>query len=78
MQTNDLKYNLIDKLISIRDVSILKKINDLIGSVDISTPVFKVTDNQRKMLIQSEEDILKGNTISEEELNSEEDKWLSE
>ena len=78
MQTNDLKYNLIDKLISIRDVSILKKINDLIGSVDISTPVFKVTDNQRKMLIQSEEDLLKGNTISDDELNSEEDKWLSE
>jgi hypothetical protein len=78
MQTNDLKYNLIDKLISIRDVSILKKINDLIGSVDISTPVFKVTDNQRKMLIKSEEDILKGNTISDDELNSEEDKWLSE
>lgn len=76
MQVNDLKYNLIDKLISVRDLNILQKINDLIGNVDIDKPVFKVSDDQRQMLMKSE-DICKGNVISDDDLNAEEDKWLN-
>jgi hypothetical protein len=78
MQVNDLKYNLLDKLISVRDISVLQKINDLIGSVDINTPIFKTTDSQRQMLTKSEEDIANGNMISDDELNEEEDRWLNE
>jgi hypothetical protein len=77
MQVNDLKYNLIDKLISVRDLNILQKINDLIGNVDINKPVFKVSNAQRQMLTKSEEDIHKGNVISDDDLNAEEDKWLN-
>jgi hypothetical protein len=77
MQVNDLKYNLIDKLISVRDLNVLQKINDLIGNVDINKPVFKVSEAQRKMLMKSEEDIHKGNVISDDDLNAEEDKWLN-
>jgi hypothetical protein len=77
MQANDLKYNLLDKLISVRDLDTLKKIDDLIGNIDINKPVFKVTDAQKQMLIKSEEDIRKGNIISDDELNAEEDLWLN-
>ena len=77
MQVNDLKYNLIDKLISVRDLNILQKINDLIGNVDINKPVFKVSNAQRQMLTKSEEDIHKGNVTSDDDLNAEEDKWLN-
>jgi hypothetical protein len=77
VQVNDLKYNLLDKLISVRDVSVLQKINDLIGDVDINTPVFKATDGQRQMLTKSEDDIANGNTISDDDLNEEEDRWLN-
>jgi len=77
MQVNDLKYNLIDKLISVRDLNILQKINDLIGNVDVNNPVFKVSDAQRQMLTKSEDDIHKGNVISDDDLNAEEDKWLN-
>ena len=77
MQVNDLKYNLIDKLISVRDLNILQKINDLIGNVDINKSVFKVSDAQRQMLMKSEEDIHKGNVISDDDLNAEEDTWLN-
>jgi hypothetical protein len=56
----------------------LQKINDLIGSVDINTPIFKTTDSQRQMLTKSEEDIANGNMISDDELNEEEDRWLNE
>ena len=77
MQVNDLKYNLVDKLISVRDINILQKINDLIGGVDINSPVFKVTDAQKQMLMKSEEDIRNGNVISDDDLNAEEDQWLN-
>ena len=78
MQVNDLKYTLLDKLISVRDINVLQKINDLIGGVDINSPVFKVTDAQKQMLMKSEEDIRNGNVISDDELNAEEDRWLNE
>jgi hypothetical protein len=77
MQVNDLKFNLLDKLISVRDISVLQKINDLIGGVDINSPVFKVTDAQRQMLMKSEEDIRNRNVISDDDLNAEEDLWLN-
>lgn len=72
----DLTYTLIDKLISVQDKSILKKINDIIGNVDLEKKVFKVSHAQRQMLMKSEEDIRKGNFITDEELNCEEEKWL--
>ena len=78
MQVSDLKYNLLDKLISIQDISLLEKVNDLIGDVDVNTPVFKISQDQKNMLMKSEEDILNGNFITDQELNEEEDKWLSE
>jgi hypothetical protein len=77
MQANNLKYTLLDKLISIRDISILEKVNNLLGNVDINKPVFKVTDAQKQMLMKSEEDIRNGNVISDDELNAEEDQWLN-
>jgi hypothetical protein len=77
MQVNDLKFNLLDKLISVRDIDILQKINDLIGSVDLNNPIFKVTDAQKQMLMKSEEDIRNGNVISNDDLNAEEDQWLN-
>lgn len=77
MQDVNLKYNLLDKLISIQDSSLLEKVNELIGNVDINKPVFKTTVNQKRMLAKSEEDIFNGNLLSDEELNEDEDKWLN-
>ena len=77
MQANNLKYTLLDKLISIQDIKLLEKVNAIIGNVDINASVFKITENQKSMLLKSEEDIEKGNFISDDELNEEEDKWLN-
>jgi hypothetical protein len=77
LQAAELKYNLVDKLIAVRDINILQKINDLIGDIDADAPVFKTTIAQREMLAHSEEDIRNGRVISDEDLNAEEDKWLS-
>ena len=77
MQVNDLKYSLLDKLISIRDIGLLEKIDNLIGDVDVNKSVFRTTDRQKQMLMESEQDIRKGNLISNDDLNVEEDQWLN-
>jgi hypothetical protein len=77
MQVNNLKYSLLDKLISIRDIGLLEKIDNLIGNVDVNKSVFRTTERQRQMLMESEEDIRKGNLISNDDLNAEEDQWLN-
>ncbi len=77
MEANNLRYNLLDKLISIRDSNVLQKINDLIGSIDLEETEIKVTDAQQQMLMKSEEDIRNGETIANEDLNQEENKWLN-
>ncbi len=77
MEANNLRYRLLDKLISIRDNTIWQKINDLIGNIDIEKTEIKITDAQKQMLMNSEEDISKGNIISDEDVNAEENKWLN-
>ena len=77
MEANNLRYRLLDKLISIRDNNVWQKINDLIGNIDIEKTEIKVTDAQKQMLMNSEDDIRKGNTIRDEDLNEEENKWLN-
>ena len=77
MQADNLKFSLLDKLISVRDLSLLEKVDSLLGNVDINQPIFKVTDAQKQMLKKSEDDIHKGNLISDDELNAEEDKLLN-
>ncbi len=77
MQTENLKYNLIDKLISVTDIAILQKISDLIGNIETETTPIILSEKQNEMLRQSEEDILNGRTISDVQLNAEEDEWLN-
>ena len=78
MEVDNLKYDLLDKLISIEDHHLLEKVNDLIGDVDINKVPFKTTKDQKNMFLKSEEDIRNEDFISDEELNEEEDKWLNE
>ncbi|MFT4204958.1 MAG: hypothetical protein QM610_13730 [Chitinophagaceae bacterium] len=73
-----LKYSLLDKLVSIKDEKLLKKINALIGDVNLDNSLFRVSQKQKMMLKDSEMDIKHGFTITDEALNAEEDAWLNE
>jgi hypothetical protein len=77
MEANNLRYSLLDKLISIRDNNVWQKINELLSGIDIEKTELKTTEAQKQMLMNSEDDIRKGNIISDDELNEEEDKWLN-
>ncbi len=76
MQVENLKHTLLDKLISVDDISLLNKINDLINTVDLNKSVFAISEKQHVMLSQSEDDIISGKLITNDKLNLAEDKWL--
>lgn len=51
--------------------------NEFINNLNGDKSIFKILEDQKKMLIESEEDIANGNFITDEELNEDEDKWLN-
>lgn len=78
MTTQQIKFNLIDKLIAINDADVINKIQKLLATTKVETSeTFHLTNAQIKMLKASEEDIKKGRVISDKQLNEEEDKWLN-
>ncbi|MDQ6762665.1 MAG: hypothetical protein M3015_08560 [Bacteroidota bacterium] len=78
MESNNLQYNILDKLASVSDASILQKIDDLLETVDLGNTKIKLTDAQNKMLMSSEEDVRNGKITTDEDLIEEENKWLNE
>ena len=78
METGTLKYNILDKIISIDDDLLLQKIDEIIGNSSPSSNPLKLSQAQEKMLMESELDIVKGNLLSDEEVNNEEALWLKE
>ncbi len=78
MQVDNLKYSILDKLILVNDKDLLKKINDLIGDINLENAPIKVSDAQRQMLLNSEQDILNKNLLSDQDVNEEEEQWLKE
>ena len=76
--TEQIRNNLIDKLISIKNKDILSAVDRLLEVSVKEEDVYKVSEDQRKALQASEMDIANGRLISDEDLNSEEDEWLRE
>lgn len=76
--TEQIRNNLIDKLISIKNKELLSAVDRLLEVSVKEEDVYKVSDDQRKALQASEMDITNGRLISDEDLNNEEDEWLRE
>ena len=74
--TEQIRNNLIDKLITIKNKDILSAVDRLLEVSVKEEDVYKVSEVQRKALQASEMDIANGRLISDEELNNEEDEWL--
>ena len=75
--TDQIRNNLIDKLMSIGNKDILSAIDRLLESTVKEKDVYKVSDQQRLILQASELDIRNGKFISDDDLNKEEDQWLN-
>ena len=78
MNNNEIKYKVLDKLMSVEDNALLVKIDALIGDINVDEKDLIVSKAQLKMLRSSEVDLKNNQIITEEDLNLEEDKWLSE
>lgn len=77
MNTVDLlRDRLIDKLLTIHDKELLEAPDKILVSKTATLEKVKISPAQRRMLEMSEDDIKHGRIISQEEMDSEDMKWL--
>ncbi|MFZ6050576.1 hypothetical protein [Halocola ammonii] len=73
-----IRNRIIDKLLAVSNPEFLKALDLLISSKTETDKKVELTPAQKRMLLLSEEDIAKGNLISQEEIDKEDLKWLEE
>ena len=71
-----IRNSLIDKIISIRDKEILEAIDKLVSLS--ASDIVELTNEQKKMLQMSEDDIENGQLISQDQMNKHNLEWLNE
>jgi len=76
MSTVELRHYIIEKLSHIEDASFLKALKTIVES-KVNEGVYKLSDFQKKRVISAREQLKKGQTISDNDLNKEIDQWLS-
>lgn len=72
-----IRNGLIDKIISIRDKDFLEALDKLISSSGSESDIVKLTDDQKKMLQMSEDDIKNGRLISQDKMDKRNLEWLN-
>jgi hypothetical protein len=75
MSTVELRHYIIEKLSHIEDASFLKALKTIVES-KVNEGVYKLSDFQKKRVISAREQLKKGQTISNNDLNKEIDQWL--
>ena len=78
MSTTQLRNLAMNKIFGIEDENFLKAINVILDTQTSSSFVFKLSKKLKKDIQKSQEQIARGEFISNEELEKEEDKWLNE
>ena len=74
--TTDIRNQVIDQLLSINDADYLRALSVMIKNSRVQTEVVPLTEEQKIMLVMSEEDIKAGRTIDQLTLNERELQWL--
>jgi predicted transcriptional regulator len=77
MSTLELKLEIFDKLKSVEDESLLKKIMDLLKTAD-QNKIYPLNEYELDLVKEGEEDIKAGRVISQEQLDKEDLEWLSQ
>ena len=72
----DIRNQVIDQLMAIKDAGYLRALSDMINSSHVQEEVVPLTEEQKIMLLMSEEDIKAGRTIDQLTLNERELEWL--
>ena len=74
----EIKHRLIDKILSSKNESLLERIDRLMESSISEEDEVPLTEEQKRMLKMSDEDIDEGETITQSELNRDDLEWLRE
>jgi predicted transcriptional regulator len=77
MTTIELKDILIHKIASINDKSFLAAMNTIIDTKSEKL-IYKTTPEQRQRIKEGQEQLLRGETFSNDQVEAEINKWLSE
>ncbi len=72
----DIRNQVIDQLLAIKDAGYLRALSDMINSSHVQEEVVPLTEEQKIMLVMSEEDIKAKRTIDQHTLNERELQWL--
>jgi hypothetical protein len=75
MTLENLRNNLIDRILITKNKKLLEAINSIMESAQ-SDETMSLTSEQIEMLVMSDLDIKKGNIISESELAKSDSKWI--
>ena len=78
MSTEQLKNLVIDRISEIEDENFLQAIKTILDSNIAPASIYKVTDEQRQKVRIGITQLDKGQIISNEDLEKEEDAWLKE
>ena len=72
----NLRNSIIDKLLTISNQDYLVAIQQVLENSAVDTDLVKLTEDQIKMLMMSEEDIKNNRLISQENVDQSDLKWL--
>ena len=75
---DNLRNNIIDKLLTITNKDYLAALNQLVEKSAVSTDVVKLSKEQILLLQLSEEDIKNGRLKSQDEVDKSDREWLKE
>lgn len=74
--TEQIRNNLIDKLLTIRNKNIISALDNLLETTIKEKSIYKTSEQQKFIFKASELDIQNWDLLSDEEINREEDSWL--
>jgi len=73
-----IRNNIIKKLYSIDNRELLDAMDKLLEASGKQDKPYRISSEQKEALEASDQDIIYGRLISDEDLNAEEDEWLKE
>lgn len=74
---DNIRNELIDKILSIKNKTFLEALNKLITSSSSATEKVELSEEQKEMLEMSEQDIKSGKLISQAAMNKRNLEWLN-
>ncbi|NLP58840.1 hypothetical protein [Lutibacter sp. B1] len=77
MRIDNIKNNLIDRILATKNEKLLQAIKNIFDSTLVADEIVTLSSEQIEMLLMSEKDIENDNLISESELNDIDSEWMN-